>query len=347
MRNWICRPFPSLLLLFAACGAAPSAPIDQKIHTATAPTDEDQAIISSRHADVPEATAASGRIVFLKAGSIWIMDPDGKNVEQLTVRSLDATDEAPCVSPDGSLLAYASAKEGQSKLYVQSMEDMIPNPITEGVDSQPAFSPDGKWIAFMRGDSRERMDLYTIGVGGETPPQLLLEGDDDHPEFVGAPIWTPDGKSIVFSADRRNHQGSVLWQLSLQSLALEPLTSPVENADWIVDKSPRFSPDGSTIVFASNRHANSRDHATDFDVYTIAAKGEALRRLTDDPGTVASPVYSQDGVRLYFASTRIRESGFEWEIYTMAAQGGKQRRLSRDAQPENYAPFVTTPNAGR
>jgi Tol biopolymer transport system component len=70
--------------------------------------------------------------------------------------------------------------------------------------------------------------------------------------------------------------------------------------------------------------------------------GSGLTRLSEDPGTVATPVYSSDGTRLYFASTRIRSAGYEWEIYVMAAGGGEQRRLTREARPENNAPSVTS-----
>ena len=70
--------------------------------------------------------------------------------------------------------------------------------------------------------------------------------------------------------------------------------------------------------------------------------GSGLNRLSDDPGTIADPVYSSDGSRLYFASTRIRTTGYEWEIFVMAAGGGEQKRLTREARPENSAPSVIT-----
>jgi Tol biopolymer transport system component len=299
-------------------------------------------VIVSRTAPIPPATNPAERIVFLRAGSVWMMGPDGEAPEQLTVRSLEAPDMGPRVSPDGKNLVYVSAKDGTQRLYLQSMEDMIPTPITEGTDSDPAWSPDGKQLAFMRGDERVSRDLYVMSAEEGAEPRLILKGNDDHPEIAGAPMWAADGKSILLSADRREHLGTSLWRVDLGGGDPIRLT-PVRNAaPWTRDRWPDLSPDGKRIVFASNRHASSSDSADDFDVYSIGIDGSGLRRLSEDPGTIAHPVYSSDGTRLYFASTRIRTAGYEWEIFVMAAGGGEQRRLTREARPENNAPSVTS-----
>lgn len=299
-------------------------------------------VIVSRTAPIPPAQNSAERIVFLRAGSVWMMGADGEDPEQLTVRSLETADQGPRVSPDGRQLVYASAKDGTLKLYLQSMDDMIPMAITEGTDSEASWSPDGSQLAFMRGDERVRRDLYVTSAEEGAEPRLVLEGDDDHPEIAGAPMWTADGKSIFLSADRREHLGTSLWRVDLRGGAPERVT-PVRNAaPWTRDRWASLSPDGKRIAFASNRHASSSDSADDLDVYSIGIDGSGLTRLSEDPGTVAQPVYSTDGSRLYFASTRVRTAGFEWEIFVMAAGGGEQRRLTREARPENNAPSVAS-----
>ena len=282
----------------------------------------------------------------VRGGSVWLMGVDGSEPQQLTVRALEAPDAGPKISPDGRFLVYSSAKDGTKKLYLQSMEDMIPSVITKGGDGDAAWSPDGSKLAFMRGDERVSRDLYIVDIDRETglpkaEPTLLLKGDDDHPELAGAPVWDADGKSILFSADRREHLGTSVWRTYLRGGAPERVT-PVRNAaPWTRDRWPSLSPDGRRIAFASNRHANTSDSADDYDVYSMKVDGSGLTRLTEDPGTIAQPVYSHDGSRLYFASTRLRNSGFEWEIFVMASGGGEQERLTREARPENYAPSIT------
>ncbi|MCP4447356.1 MAG: hypothetical protein GY811_18710 [Myxococcales bacterium] len=300
--------------------------------------DHEKVIIVSRTAPVPESTLKDERLIFVKAGSVWMMGPDGADPEQLTVRSLDAADEAPAVSPNGQHLIYSSPKEGPLNLYIQSIDDMIPSSLGEGRDA--AWSPDGRQIAFMRGDEGVGLDLYTLDLDGESDPKLILKGDDDHPEISGKPAWNADGSAIFLSADRRLHQGSTLWKVDVATSSLSRLSPASTDASWTSDSSPALSPDGKTLAFTSNRHGSSSDDAADFDVYSIQTDGSKLIRLTDDSGTVATPAYSRDGSRLYFASTRTRTADYEWEIFVMAATGGEQKRLTREARPENSAPSL-------
>ncbi len=337
-----------LVAVLASCGSGTGAKTHETKRAAPElPSKNAKAIIVSRTAPIPPSRDSAERIVFLRGGSVWMMGSDGEDPEQLTVRSLEAPDLDPHISADGALLVYASAKDGKQKLYLQSMEEMIPNEISKGRDSAPAFSPDGRQLAFMRGDELVGRDLYVISIDRKkalatSEPRLLLKGNDDHPETAGNPIWSADGKSIFISADRREHQGTGLFEVPSAGGVPRRLT-PVRNAaPWTRDRWPSLSPDGKRIAFASNRHGSSSDAADDMDVYTIGIDGSGLIRLTEDPGTVAQPVFSTDGSRLYFASTRIRKSGYEWEIYVMAAGGGEQRRLTREARPENYSPSVTS-----
>ncbi len=339
---------PWLVPMLAACGSSTNAKTTELGPSAPRPLAETgSGVIVSRTAPIPKATNKAERIVFVRAGSVWMMGPDGEEAEQLTVRSLEAPDLDPRVSPDGRFLSYASAKDGTQKLYVQSMEDLIPNPVSEGIDGEAAWSPDGRMLAFMRGDALVSRDLYVMSIDTKTGlasshATLLLEGNDDHPELAGSPIWSADGKSILLSADRREHQGTGIFEVPVGGGGPRRIT-PVRNAaPWTRDRWPNLSPDGQRIAFASNRHGSSSDDAEDLDVYTIEINGSGLIRLSEDPGSVAHPVFSTDGTRLYFASTRIRSAGYEWEIFVMAAGGGEQGRLTREARPENYAPSVTS-----
>jgi hypothetical protein len=97
---------------------------------------------------------------------------------------------------------------------------------------------------------------------------------------VGELVYEQYGDVLLLSLDR-------LEVASLTGTAVEPTSGTVTNV------SPAWSPDGSQIVFASDRDG-------DFDLYTMAADGTALDRLTDDPGDELDPAWSPDGTRIAY-----------------------------------------------
>jgi TolB protein len=337
------RPLAHVIAgLLAACGGSPRVAAPTAATTGEPPAAQPtaEAVVARRDAPVPPADPARERIAFVRAGSIWIMDAAGGDEVQLSVRSRDGADDGPALSPRGDAIAYSSPRDGATRLYVIGLEELVPRAITDGSsggDRQPAWSPDGRRIAFVRGGERDRRDLYLVDASGGDP-DLLFAGDDDHPALAGGPAWSPDGRSIVFGADRRRGRGTTLWIVDVATRALRPLTVTRNDAWFVVDREPAWSPDGRRIAFASNRHAVSRDHADSFDLYAVDADGGNLTRLTDDPDSATDPSYSPDGARLYFASTRGRQNDYEVEIYVMAAEGGRQRRVTRDERPQNRAP---------
>ena len=90
---------------------------------------------------------------------------------------------------------------------------------------------------------------------------------------------------------------------------------------------PRFSPDGSRILFSMMAGSNS-------DIYVAAAEGGLAQRLTTSPGTDTDASFSPDGSKIAFESDR---SGTQ-QLYVMNADGSNQRRISfggsRYAAPE-------------
>ena len=329
-----------LVAVCAACGGGSQVAQTSK-GVATdkphAPGDGSGAIISKRDAPVPKVTDSSEVLVYLRAGSVWLMKPDGSGAVQLSVRAHEHADRSPALSPAGDKVAYSAVDDdGVFRIHVLELAEMIPQPITDE-GTEPAWSPNGMRIAFVRGTAPEQRSLrvYDIQSGAEVS---LVTGDDDQPELVGAPAWSPDGKRIVFSADRRQGNGTLLWSVDVISKKLSRVTAPKKSGAYVRDLQPAWSPDGKRIVFASNRHIVSADSADDLDIYTIEADGSGLTRLTSDPGVATDPTYSPDGKRILFVSDRERENAYESELYVMAAGGGQQKRLTRDDRPQNAAP---------
>jgi len=337
--KWILATCLSAFLL-TSCGGGNKGNAGDQTPKSKGRTERWFVVVADRHAPVPKPTNKHERVVFLHAGSVWIMDPNGAERTAISVRSHESADESPAISPGGDAVAFASTKNGKKTIQVVGLVDMLPKQITDGSgggDSEPSWSPDGKRIVFTRGHPEDRRDLYVVSAEGGTPT-LLLKGNDDKPMLAGSLSWSPTGDKVVFSADRREGRGTALWLIDVGTKRLRRLTVPRPGAWFCRDRFPTWSPNGKRIAFASNRHVASGDQAGDYDIYAINPDGSGLTRLTDDPGIASDPTYSPDGKRIMFTSTRDRKNAYESELYVMAAEGGKQRRMTRDERPQNGAP---------
>jgi eukaryotic-like serine/threonine-protein kinase len=212
---------------------------------------------------------------------------------------------SPSLSPDGESFVYASNTNGTWDIFVQRVGGR--NPVLVAGDSSvdevwPAYSPDGKQIAFnRRGDG-----IFVVGATGESPHRLTSFGSN--------PAWSPDGKQIVFGYEEvvspyDTRGRGALWTIEATGGEPKPLTlTPTISA-----YQPAWSPSGARIAYWTNVRGYR-------DLETVASTGgERAKLITDAPADWA-PVWSPDGRFLYFASDRGGAMGI-WRIAIDEATG--------------------------
>jgi Tol biopolymer transport system component len=158
----------------------------------------------------------------------------------------------------------------------------------------PAFSPDGKHIAFNQGGGKG--GIFVVGATGESVRRLT--------DFGSNPAWSPDGLHVVFSTDEvgsvyARTSDSELWTVDLGGGA--PVK--IEDGDAV---QPAWSPSGRRIAFWRSRNGQR-------DLATIPAAGGTQVLVTSDAAADWAPVWSTDGQFLYFASDRGGSMGI-WRI---------------------------------
>jgi TolB protein len=142
----------------------------------------------------PELSPNGEKIIFTNNGNgLWVMNPDGSNPHAIT--SQDDID--PTWSADGSMIAFASNRQGQRQLFVANANGKKVDKVTDlkQMGGRSSWSPDGTRLAFYRGREGDR-NIYVINIDG-TGLQKLTDGGDN----LG-PSWSPDGNWIAFTSFR-------------------------------------------------------------------------------------------------------------------------------------------------
>ncbi len=186
---------------------------------------------------------------------------------------------SPTLSPDASMIAYSAsenepgddAADGSSAILVQATRSAAPRQLTHpapGVrDEMPAWSPDGRELAFARRlpDGGCRIMLVAVVSADDARELVRCDGSE-----LLSFSWVPDGSALLFGTMTGDRDGSGIRRLDLASGRWQPLA--YEIAAGSLDYRPQYSPDGKWIVFVRNPQLG--------DLWRIPADGGRAEQLT-------------------------------------------------------------------
>lgn len=230
---------------------------------------------------------------------------------------------SPSLSPDGKQLAYAwnGGTGPHFNIYVKLVgneESLRLTSRQDAIDFNPVWSPDGRYVAFCRIQKGDTGIFVVPALGGAErklrDTQWEQRDFDQYFWYFGRLAWSPDGNVIAFS-DRTSRNGPTsLYFLSLDSLAVQKLTSPGLPGDY----NPAFSPDGKTLAF--NRGSQGIT-----SIYAMSAAGGEERRLISGSQYGWGLAWTADGRDIVFGRAGwLAKSGWLWKI---SARGGEPERL--------------------
>jgi TolB protein len=290
---------------------------------------------------------AFGRTLDLGGGTraIFAVNADGSGERQLTNPQTGTYDDGPDWSPDGTKVAFERCVN-RCELWIMNADGTgaarlgpdcqnVPPPACEDRGG-PAWSPDGKSIAFNRGwgavqnDQIERSELWVMGAdGSHARPITHLTAQHPYTRDVGNAMWSPNGKSLVLVV----HNGALgkpagdqaVFTIHADGTGLRRLTPWKLNAG----DHPDWSPDGKLLLFRTV--SADEEHG---DLYTIRPNGTGLKRLTHyAPSTILlSESFSPDGRSITFAKGGV---GGQPDIFTMRVDGMAIAPVTQTALPDS------------
>jgi tricorn protease-like protein len=205
------------------------------------------------------------------------------------------------------VFSKASTVDGVAKGGLFAVRDGRLNQLTEDPgDSEPAFSPDGRTIAFARSG-----DLYSVRPDGSGQRRLT-----SGPEVDSTPVVAPSGRYVVF--ERRDSTGAAadLYVVRVLGGGLRNLTSGAAH-----DHDAEFAADGASIVFVRSL-ANGPGKSAD-DLFSIRPSGGGLARLTRSAGIDEfEPRYFAGGIVFSRGESDDSPAAYA-DVYTMRSNGTK------------------------
>jgi len=271
-------------------------------------------------------------------------NPGGEPLRAVPLATLSGVRRYPSLSPDGNYVAFTwtGIKQDNPDIYVQQIGAGNPLRLTTDPanDYNPVWSPDGRWIAFLRslpepGHNELRL-IPPLGGPEKKLAEIRIRGEI----FVTPPYlaWCPASDCLVVTDSPSESQPAALFVVSLETGEKRPLTHPTPPATG--DTNPAVSPDGRWLVFRRNLGAVRTGELHLLALGKGAAAAGEPRRLTPASLEAEDPAWMPESKEILFRS-RGRE------LLRLRVAGDSSPSRLPFVGDDGMMPVVSRPQPGR
>ncbi len=248
--------------------------------------------VVKKGADIKYLGCNNKQLVFAREGYLYLYNPDSDNTSQLIVEVLK---DNPNIRPHFKLvdkeISSSHLSPGGKRAVFEAHGEILTVPAEKGdirnitntpgvMERYPAWSPDGKYIAYFSDESGE----YQLYISDQFGMDEVRKVKIQDPSFFYTMSWSPDGEKIVFTDKRRD--------IHLYDLADDKLS--------IVDKeagSPSWSPDSKWICYTK-----SLDNRFGV-IWVYSLEGKTNHQVSDGMSDASGPIFEADGKYLFFRAS--------------------------------------------
>ena len=310
---------------------------------------------------------------------VWVRQVEAaSNTQQIVAPSEGASFGALVFSPDSQHLYYGAQREGAGPPALFRVP-VLGGPTVKVLDdcsaSPVGFSPDGRRLAYLRGEFGRELRLYVADADGANEQVLVTRKS---PDALGLPAWSPDGNSLACVYASLDAIGGSTPAVGVTTFRVsDGAERRVTEARWTDVRQLSWLPDGSGLVLSA-----AEADLSPAQIWTLSLPAGESRRVTNDLNTYLGASVTADGSALVTVQTdrvpnvwvapagdaaRARQittgsgkfdgyyglswapdgrvvyaslAGGGWDIWAMNADGTGQRQLTVGAR-SNYGPSVS------
>ena len=244
--------------------------VDSDIHVVNA-DGSNPVLVADMQGDAhhPAWSPDGSKIAFDVGYHVWVVNPDGSNITQLTKNSPNQLQYQPAWSPDGRKIAFTSRSSGRWDIHIMDADGSNIDRVTNNRawDNSPAWSPDGTKIAFIS-NRDDDYDMYIMDADGSNINKITESRHDN------SPSWSPDGTKIAFISDRDGEPS--VYVVNADGSDIIRVTD-----NRYHDGHPAWSLDGTKIAFNSRRDGNWDIYVANVESLGVAP-GQPLAPPLDD-----------------------------------------------------------------
>ncbi|MBZ0113189.1 MAG: PDZ domain-containing protein [Thermoanaerobaculia bacterium] len=301
--------------------------------------------------DVLWPSAGRDAIVYEAGGWIWRFEPSSGETRRIPIRAAaDFGSALPQWRNVVGNLASASISPTGSRVAIEARGEIFSAPAKKGEirnltrtpgvrERDPAWSPDGRWIAYWS-DQTGEYELWLRSADGNGSPRQITRDGAENPTWSYAVEWSPDGKRLAFADRTARLRVLEIASGEITEIDRDPFTDPTTY---------RWSPDSEWLVYLKTGSTRLQS----LWVWNVTQGNTA--RLTSDETQEGDPAWGRQGRYLYFTSNRdfnLTQSDFEFDfLYTdptrvyvaiLSADGEAPLRPESDEEPAESSPPEVT-----
>lgn len=264
--------------------------------------------------------------------SIYVVPSDGGKPKKVigNFRDVRTINYRISLSPNGNNLAFSSVEENKQHIFSTPVDKAIPRQLVEMEAREPVFSPDGKYIAFVKdknkGIGAGNLGLWVIEANGGKPYKLADAGK------ASSPIWSPDGKLIAFLDYSVGKKINIVQVLKEGQATEKPIIINAPENIEEVRLLAGWTPDNKIGALMVTK--------LDFGLYTLPSEGGQAAKILHDSYAV-QPRWSRNCEQIYYVATPEEGENRSYRRFlaSVSASGGKGKPLKTNIKGNSIKQF--------